>query len=131
MAHNPHHEHLIIEVSKMLQPVLAKSTQAIYVYLDDEHKICNKKFADLLGYKSPQEWVDNQYPISDVDEAEQEKGIKAYMEASNKFQASVIPATWIKKDGKKRIYSQNKETILPLLYLIEKHVKKYCKICNK
>ena len=101
MAHNPHHEHLIIEVSKMLQPVLAKSTQAIYVYLDDEHKICNKKFADLLGYKSPQEWVDNQYPISDVDEAEQEKGIKAYMEASNKFQASVIPATWIKKDGKK------------------------------
>ena len=36
-----------------------------------------------------------------------------------------------KKDGKKRIYSLNKETILPLLKLIEKHVKKYCKICNK
>lgn len=37
----------------------------------------------------------------------------------------------VKKEGKKRIYSLNKETILPLLHLIEKHVKKYCKICNK
>ena len=37
----------------------------------------------------------------------------------------------VKKEGKSRIYSLNKETILPLLNLIEKHVKKYCKICRK
>lgn len=36
-----------------------------------------------------------------------------------------------RKDGKKRIYSLNTETILPLLLLIEKHIKKYCKICKK
>ena len=38
----------------------------------------------------------------------------------------------VKRDGKKRIYSLNKETILPLLQLAEKHVQKYCcKECNK
>lgn len=37
----------------------------------------------------------------------------------------------VKKSDKKRIYSLNKETILPLLNLVEKHVKKYCKVCKK
>lgn len=32
----------------------------------------------------------------------------------------------VKKDGKKRIYSLNKETILPLMKLVEKHVEKHC-----
>ena len=34
-----------------------------------------------------------------------------------------------KKEGKKRIYSLNKETVVPILKLIEKHEKKYCKRC--
>ncbi len=37
----------------------------------------------------------------------------------------------VKKEGKNRIYFLNKDTILPLLNLVEKHVKKYCKICKK
>jgi len=37
----------------------------------------------------------------------------------------------VNKDGKKRVYSLNKDTILPLLNLVERHVKKYCKICKK
>jgi len=32
----------------------------------------------------------------------------------------------IKKDGKRRIYSLNKETMVPLIKLVEKHVKRYC-----
>ena len=32
----------------------------------------------------------------------------------------------VKQDGKKRIYSLNKETIVPLLELVEKHVRTYC-----
>ncbi len=37
----------------------------------------------------------------------------------------------VKKQGKERVYSLNKETILPLLQLVEKHVKKCCfKACN-
>jgi len=35
-----------------------------------------------------------------------------------------------KKDGKERIYSLNKETILPMLRLIDKHETKYCAKCK-
>ena len=31
-----------------------------------------------------------------------------------------------RQQGKKRIYSINKETIIPILDLVEKHVQKYC-----
>lgn len=38
----------------------------------------------------------------------------------------------VKQDGKKRVYSLNKDTIVPLLNLVEEHVKKYCKMeCHK
>lgn len=37
----------------------------------------------------------------------------------------------VKKNGRKRIYSVNTDTILPLLDIVEKHVKKYCKVCKK
>jgi DNA-binding transcriptional ArsR family regulator len=36
-----------------------------------------------------------------------------------------------KKCGRQRIYSLNKETMLPLLTLVDKHVEKYCKTCKK
>src|SRR3990172_12872091 len=100
MPHNIHHEHLIKELTEMLEPIFKNSPQAIYLYLDDEHKSCNKKFADLLGYKSVNEWVANLYPISDVIKKDQEKGIKAYMEASKKLKASTFSGTWKTKKGK-------------------------------
>lgn len=34
-----------------------------------------------------------------------------------------------KKNGKERVYSINKETLDPLLKLIEKHTEKYCMHC--
>ena len=102
MAHDQHHEHLVKELAEQLEPVFSNSPQAIYLYLDDEHKICNQKFADMLGYKSIKEWVKNQYPISDVLEKDQEKGIKAYMNASRKLRASTLSATFVRKDGKKK-----------------------------
>lgn len=101
MSHDLHHEHLIKEIAEQFVPVLSKSPQAIYIYLDDEHKICNQKFANLLGYKSIQEWVDNEYAVDDVAKEDQEKVIKAYMEASQKFIASSFSISIVKKDGKK------------------------------
>ena len=37
----------------------------------------------------------------------------------------------VEKKGRERIYSLNKDTIVPLLNIVEKHVKKYCKVCRK
>ena len=36
----------------------------------------------------------------------------------------------VKQHGKKRIYSLNKGTILPILKIIDKHENKFCKKCN-
>ena len=35
----------------------------------------------------------------------------------------------VKTEGKKRIYSLNKKTILPMLKMIDKHEKTFCKKC--
>lgn len=113
MAHDKHHEHLVKELTEQLEPVFSNSPQGIYLYLDDEHKSCNKKFADMLGYKSTQEWVDNEFPISDVAEEDQEKGIQAYMNASRKLIASTLSGTLIRKDGKK---IKTEITMVPITY---------------
>ncbi len=36
----------------------------------------------------------------------------------------------VRNEGKKRIYSLNKETILPMLKIIDKHEGKFCKECK-
>jgi DNA-binding transcriptional ArsR family regulator len=37
----------------------------------------------------------------------------------------------VKKDGKQRIYSLNKETIIPILSIVDRHAKKMCPTCIK
>ena len=32
----------------------------------------------------------------------------------------------VKREGKKRVYSLNKETVVPILNLVDKHVSKFC-----
>lgn len=90
MAQHRHHEDLVKGITEQMKPVLEKSEQAIYIYLDDNHKVCNKKFADLLGYKSPKEWAETDAPLADVVEEDQQSVIDAYMDASEKMVAGDI-----------------------------------------
>jgi carbohydrate-binding DOMON domain-containing protein len=90
MEENIHHEELVSGLSEQLNQILEKSDQAVYVYLDDEHKNCNKKFADLLGYKSVKEWVEIDAPLADVVEEDQGKVITAYMNTMEKLIASQV-----------------------------------------
>jgi hypothetical protein len=90
MDEQQHHEELIKGVFKEQKLILNKSPQAIYIYLDDEHKVCNKKFADLLGYKSPSEWAKMDAPLADVVEKDQQKVIDAYTKASEELTAGKL-----------------------------------------
>ncbi len=90
MEGHQHHEELVKGITAQLKPILDKSTQGIYVYLDDTHKACNKRFADLLGYKSPREWADTDAPLADVVEENQQVVIDAYENATEKMLASAI-----------------------------------------
>jgi len=90
MAKQEHHAELINGIAERMNILLKESKRAIYIYLDDSHKVCNKKFADLLGYKSQRVWADAEAPFSDVLEKDQKKVIDAYMNASEKGIASSI-----------------------------------------
>jgi hypothetical protein len=90
MDEQQHHEELIRGVFQEQKLILDKSPQSIYIYLDDTHKVCNKKFADLLGYKSPAEWAKIDAPLADVVEKDQQKVIDAFTNASEKLMASNI-----------------------------------------
>ncbi len=85
-----HHEQLIKGITQMLKPILQDSAQAVYVYLDDTHKACNRKLATLLGYKSPKEWADAEAPLADVVEEDQPAVIDAYGKASEKLAATSL-----------------------------------------
>ena len=85
-----HHEELIKGISEQLALILKKSKQAIYIYLDDTHKVCNERFAKLLGYKSAKDWAAIHMPLSDIDEADQDKVIAAYEKATEQFMASSL-----------------------------------------
>ncbi|HLB27771.1 MAG TPA: hypothetical protein VJK47_01020 [Dehalococcoidales bacterium] len=90
MTQEQHHETLTKGITKELKPIMDKSPQGIYVYLDDTHKACNKKFADLLGYKSAKEWAAIEAPLADVVEADQDKVIEAYGNATEKMLGSSL-----------------------------------------
>jgi hypothetical protein len=85
-----HHAELLAGITEQMKQVLNDSEQAIYIYLDDSHKVCNKKLADLLGYASPKAWADAEAPLSDVVEEDQQSVIDAYTKASEKMDASAL-----------------------------------------
>jgi PAS domain S-box-containing protein len=86
-----HHEDLVNGFHNQLKQIFDSSEQAIYLYLDDNHKTCNNKFATLLGYASPEEWgkVDNMLE-KNVEKSSQEVVIAAYRDAMEKLVGSNI-----------------------------------------
>jgi PAS domain-containing protein len=90
MDEQQHHEELIKGISKEQKLILDESPQAIYLYLDDTHKVCNKKFADLLGYASPAACAKTDAPLADVVENDHQAVIDAYGKASDKLAASKL-----------------------------------------
>lgn len=96
-----HHEELISGIFEQLKVIFENSEQAIYLYLDDTHKVCNKKFASLLGYKSPDEWskVETSFPETFAAEKSRETLVTTYIKAMEKMAGSKINVTWKKKSG--------------------------------
>src|SRR3989304_6130992 len=114
MTQEKHHEELIKGITAQLKAIMDKSAQGMYVYLDDTHKACNKKFADLLGYKSAKEWADTEAPLADVVEADQEKVIAAYENASENLLASSLDVRFTNVKTDKPIKA--KVIMVPIAY---------------
>jgi hypothetical protein len=83
-----------------LKQIFDLSEQAIYLYLDDNHKVCNKKFADWQGFSSTAEWAKVENPLEvGVDKMSQEAVVLANRNAMEKLVASKIDVKLKKKDS--------------------------------
>ena len=113
--HHHHHESLIDEILKEYKDILKNSDQGVYIFLDDNHKVCNEKFASLLGYESATDWagVKESFPVAFVAEESQDALVTAYQEAMEQCKGSKIKVSWKKKTGS----TVNTEVILvPVSY---------------
>ncbi len=105
MSHNhPHghtHQDLLEGLVAEFEPVLVSSKQAIYIYFDDEQKVCNEKFSNLLGYDSAEEWsqMEGSFPSLFVDSKSHETLIDAFQKAIQSMSASSLKVSWKKKSG--------------------------------
>lgn len=93
------HEILLEELRAQYKAILDGSKQAIYVYLDNEHKICNAKFAALIGYKTARDYETSPDPMVDVAEASVNTLVTAYQSAMQDKTASTIQVTFKKRGG--------------------------------
>ncbi len=95
-----HHEELVKGLYEQMKTVLDASEQPIFLYLDDNHKVCNNKFSTMLGFKSPQEWAEIQGFLEPyVAEKSRDTLMNAYWDAMKKMVASTSQITFVKKGG--------------------------------
>jgi len=95
-----HHEELVKGFHAQLKQIFDSSQQAVYLYLDDNHKVCNKKFSEMLGFRSPEEWSKVENPLEvGVDKMSQDAVVSAYRNAMEKLLASKIHVKLRKKAG--------------------------------
>ncbi len=107
------HQEIIDGIGQQFKEIFEESLQAIYVYLDDSHKICNQRFASLLGYKSIEEWSAIEQPFTEVFVTDESKEIlvSTYGKAMENKIGSNIEVSWKKKSGesvKTNVISPNK-----------------------
>jgi PAS domain-containing protein len=106
---------LISGLYNQMRKILDSSGQPVFIYLSDDQKICNQRFADFLGYDSPQEWSKTPgfLEIFVDDEASKNAFMTAYWSAINNMNASSVELTWKRKNGAK---VKSSMVILPMTY---------------
>ena len=118
MSSEQHHEELVRGLHDQLKQVFDSSEQGIYLYLDDVHRVCNGRFASMLGYSSPEEWArmeltEKSFPELFADAGSQERLVSAYWDAIKRMVGSAIDVSWKRKAGGK---VDTKVILVPLSY---------------
>src|SRR3989344_1984136 len=108
------HEEILSWVVKEFRVILESSEQAIYVYVCDKHKLCNRKFSSMLGYNSPKEWAIKDEMLSDVKEKDQKTIVSAYKNAMEKKIGSSVNVSW--KNSKDGSMIKTNVILIPLSY---------------
>jgi PAS domain S-box-containing protein len=86
------HDVATAELAAHLRPIFDSSPDGVYVWLDEEHWICNQRFASMFGYDSPDELNDTPYLLQRlVHEDDQQLVSWNYW---NRVQALAYPVTF-------------------------------------
>ena len=109
------HEDATRELAEHLRPVFDASPDGVYVWLDEEHWICNERFAELLGYGSAEELNDTPHLLQRwVHEDDQEVFSWSYW---NRVRPMAFPTTFRfrgkRKDGSEVLVETD---MIPLSY---------------
>jgi DNA-binding transcriptional ArsR family regulator len=106
----------------------------IYIYKIQKIKIMENKYYIFFGNLSNKLKMDIVSELKKNPSSVLELAQKLHAEQSKLSHAlaslrhcSIVN---VKQEGKKRIYELNKETILPMLEIIDKHEHKFCKECR-
>lgn len=96
--------------------------------LEEAHKI----FLETLSNETRLEiLLSLQKESQNVTEISRSTGLNQTTISHNLSRLQKCGFVQVEKEGKYRIYSLNRETIIPLLKLIDKHMNKYCrKLCQ-
>ncbi|HLC74180.1 MAG TPA: hypothetical protein VJH20_06110 [Candidatus Nanoarchaeia archaeon] len=108
------HEEILNWASKEFDEILNDSEQAIYIYVCDKHKLCNKIFSSMLGYDSPEDWAMKEEMLSDAKDEDQEILVSAYRDAMEKKIGSAIEISW--KSKNEGHFIKTKVILVPLSY---------------
>jgi len=96
------HEHVKIlkEIAEQFQPLFEKSPEGVYVYIDEVHKICSKRFADMFGL-TVSEWEGMEGFINKhVAQADVEGFVNAFHKhVHQELTPTRIQFTGLRKDG--------------------------------
>ena len=92
---------VIAKVRKQLADIFDESEQSVYVYLDDANKVCNERFASLLGYDSPKGWaaIKENFPEAFVSPKYRKVLVSAYQNAMTSLVGSTLSINWKKENG--------------------------------
>ena len=101
MNEHDHHDAVMRDLGREFREILDGSAQGVYVFLDDHHKLCNARFATMLGYRSADDWarVDRPFPDAFVADESHETLIPAYFRAMDDRAGSAISVTWKRLGG--------------------------------
>jgi PAS domain S-box-containing protein len=109
------HEVATKELAEHLRPIFESSPDGVYVWLDEEHWACSQRFAELLGYDSPDDLDDTPHLLQRwVHEDDQGQFSWSYW---NRVQTMSFPTTirfrGTRKDGSEALFETE---MIPLAY---------------
>ncbi len=94
------HEDMVQELAEQFQPILQKSPDGVYLWLDESHKVCNERLARMFGL-TVEEWRDTQ-PFLTAFVAEEDQQLFSW-NYWNRVATSAFPVTFRfrgrRKDG--------------------------------